>query len=196
MFIKRLLLFFVHLWDDVWTSLGFEGVMDFLGNTLVNHSFKSFLIQLWVVSAVLISYEFTQTMETWVFSPFTSVILITVMVVLDTMLGAYVALRQGEDFNIAKFTRLAPILISHLLIMSFSFHMSKIDGFLFGWLPQAVFAFFSGRNLMSIVRNMVVMKWLRGDFLQYLIERVKPDLVDAMKPDADNKKEKNLSKTL
>jgi hypothetical protein len=175
-------------YSQIWNALGFDGLFDFLAITLANHSLKSFVVQIMIATAMVGTFPYY--VEEWVFSPFTGVMLITIMVVVDTLLGAFVALKQGECFNIAKFTRLAPILLSHLIVLSFSFHMAKIDNFLFAWLPEAVFAFFSGRNLMSIVRNMVIMKWLRGDFLQYLIDRVKPDLMDAMKPDKTHSHEK------
>lgn len=169
------------MYQQIWNALGFDGLFDFLAMTLANHSFKSLFVQVILAAAVVGTFPYY--VEQWIYQPFTGVVLITVMVVVDTLLGALVALREGESFNIAKFTRLAPILLSHLLVLSCSFHMAKIDDLLFSWLPQAVFAFFTGRNLMSIVRNMVIMKWLRGDFLQYLIDRVKPDLMDAMKSD-------------
>lgn len=192
MIIKRLIVTMFKFYHQIWQALGFDGLFDFLAITLANHSFKSFVIQM-VISAAVVG-TFPYYVEQWVYQPFTGVVLITVMVVVDTLLGALVALKEGESFNIAKFTRLAPILLSHLVVLSCSFHMAKIDSFLFSWLPQAVFAFFAGRNLMSIVRNMVIMKWLRGDFLQYLIDRVKPDLMDAMKPDkTESKNEKAVT---
>jgi bacteriorhodopsin len=171
-----------NIWYHIWESLGFESLTNYLAITFANQSAKSVFVQ--VVVGTTAAAALPPLVEKWVYFPISAIVLISAMVVVDTLLGAFVAIKDGEEFNIAKFTRLAPILISHLSVMSASFHMAQIDTFLFSWLPQAVFAFFAGRNLMSIVRNMVILKWLRGDFLQYLIDRIKPDLFDAMKPDA------------
>jgi hypothetical protein len=181
MILNKILLSFYKLYIQFWHDLGFDGFFDFLAITFYNHSAKSFFIQITVASATALS--FSSFVEQWIYNPASAVWLIVFMVLTDTLLGAFVAIKQNEAFNLAKFTRMAPILISHLVVMSVSWHMSQIDNTIFSWLPQAVFAFFSGRNLMGIVRNMVILKWLNGNFVQFLIDRVKPDLMDAMKPE-------------
>jgi hypothetical protein len=178
MIFKRILFSLYKLYLEIWNDLGFDGMGDFVAITFWNHSAKSFLVQVLLAGTVMTCSSFV---EEWIYSPASAVWLIVFMVVAETLLGAFVAIKQNEAFNIAKFTRLAPILISHLVVMSVSWHMSQIDNTIFSWLPQAVFAFFSGRNLMGIVRNMVLLKWLNGNFVQFLIDRVKPDLMDAMK---------------
>lgn len=167
-----------------WNTLGFQDFSDYINIAIINKSMKLFMIQLALAASVIPIQNFV---EDWVFKPHTAVWLITLMCLADSLLGAYIAIKKGEIFCINKFTRLAPILISHLSIMSMAYHMSVIDPFLFNWLPEAVFAFFSGRNLMSIIRHAVIMKWVRGDFVNYLIERIKPDIVDSIEKNQEKK---------
>ena len=156
-----------------WHTFGFKGVGDFVSTTFGMKSSASVFVQ--VATAAGISYF--ATLEKYVYSPGEAIVLMISMILADTILGAMVAVRKGEKFNMAKISRFLPIVCAHVMIMSATWHFKQIDMDAYGWMPTATFGFLGVRNLLSVIRNMIKLKYIRADFLSFLNTKIDSDLL-------------------
>ena len=168
-----------------WHTFGFNGVGDFISTTLGMKSSVSVFVQ--IATAAGIGYF--ATLEKYVYSPGQAVVLMILMILVDTILGAMVAVRKGEKFNMAKISRFLPIVCAHVMIMSATWHFKQIDLDAYGWMPTATFGFLGVRNLLSVIRNMIKLKYIRADFLSFLNTKIDSDLLTG----EDEPEKKNTS---
>jgi hypothetical protein len=160
-------------WLMFWHAFGFDGVGDFISTTFGMKSSASIIIQ--IATAATIGYY--AKLEQYVYSPGQAVILMIVMILVDTILGAMVAMKKGEKFNLAKISRFMPIVCAHVMVMSATWHFKQIDMDAYGWMPSATFGFLGVRNLLSVIRNLIKLKYIRSDFLSFLNTKIDSDLL-------------------
>lgn len=173
----------MQITKSIFNEYGFEDFSDFIGTTLGNKSLASFGIQLTAASTT----AYITNVRSYVYDPPLAVALIVALLVADTVLGSIVAVKQGESFNIAKFSRIVPILLAHLGILAAAHNFAKVDPITFGWLPNAIFAFFGMRTLLSVIRNLITLKYVQGELLVWLERKIKLNMSDL--------NDKNIEKT-
>lgn len=156
-----------------WHTFGFNGIGDFISTTIGMKSTVSIFAQL--ATATFLGYY--GCIEKYIYSPAQAVVMMICLVVVDTILGAMVAIKKGEKFNLAKISRLLPILCAHVMVMSATWHFKQIDIDAYGWMPSATFGFLGVRNLLSVIRNMIKLKYIRADFLSFLNTKIDSDLL-------------------
>lgn len=160
----------------VWQEWGFQDVGDFLATTLGNKSIVSLTLQITVSSFA----GYLAFIKQYIYDPPLGVAVIVSLLVLDTILGASVALKQGDTFNIAKFSRIVPILLSHLAILTLSHNIKLTDSITFVWLPNAIFGFFAMRTFLSVIRNLVTLGFVSGQLFVFVEKKLSMSLEDAI----------------
>lgn len=110
--------------------------------------------------------------STWVYDPPNAVFVVVGLIVSDTILGFWLAMKKNGKADLRKLTRVLPITLAHVGIMSVSFHFSKVDPTSFSWMPTAVFAFFGIRHLISVIKNLTQLGLIKGDLLNVINSRI------------------------
>ncbi len=149
-------------------ELGFETLSELLVTVLGIKSLTLVVLQVSAASLVAGS-EF---LADYIYKPPSAVFIIVGLILADTLLGLLVAYNAGHKVDLRKMTRMVPIMLSHLAVMSVSYHISLAEPVAFAWLPSAVFGFFAMRNFLSAVQNMIRLGWMRGEVLEYLNRRL------------------------
>lgn len=162
-------------WLEFWHALGFYNMSDFLA-TFTGLKF-GFAVVLQAFAGVALGYY--GYIEKYIYSPGQAVIIMVVLILVDTILGAIVAVKhKGQRINLAKLGRMFPILIANIMVMSFSWHFKNIDADAYGWMPSATFGFLGVRNLLSVIRSCIRLRYLRADFLSFLNTKISADYID------------------
>jgi hypothetical protein len=173
-------------WLMFWHTFGFSGVGDFISTAFGMKSSASVFVQV----ATAAGFSYFAILEKYIYSPGQAVVLMIAMILADTILGAMVAVKKGEKFNMAKISRFLPIVCAHVMIMSATWHFKQIDLDAYGWMPTATFGFLGVRNLLSVIRNMIKLKYIRADFLSFLNTKIDSDLLTG--EDEPEKKDANV----
>lgn len=113
--------------------------------------------------------SFVPFVREWLYDPPAALLLIGLLILADTILGAIIAVRLNREvFSLNKFTRMWPVMLAHFTLMVLSFWLSKTESWLIH-LPSFTYFFFATRNLLSVVRNMTRLKLIRAEFLTHLV---------------------------
>jgi hypothetical protein len=110
----------------------------------------------------------------FVFDPPQAVFLLIFLLVADWLTGLTRALTTGERFDLDKFGRIVWIMLSHLFLMASFTWLGRVDTVVCAFLPLPIFVFLAIRTLLSVVKNMVALKWVRAEVLDYLEFKLLP----------------------
>lgn len=169
------------MFKDFWNYYGFNDLGDFVSSALMNKSLASIGMQ--TVGAGLTVY--VSFIEAHVFKPPSAVLVISALLVIDSILGAAIAINQGQKFSVPKFSRIVLIWLAHMIILVASYQMQKVDPFTFSWLPNAAFGFFATRTLLSIIRNFVALKLIKGELIAFLESKLSTSVDEAIQKNKD-----------
>lgn len=126
---------------------------------------KAFAVGLFLLS---LGGGFFLWIEQWVFSPGTTYVVFVGLTVAESVCGTIKSIwYNGEQFEIDKSARVIPKLIAHTFALSAAWHLANADPLL-GWMPSTVFIYFSSQNFLKTVLHMIDMKWMDGDFANFI----------------------------
>lgn len=156
-------------------ELGFSSLGD-LASTL--SGFKTIPLIIVQVSFAW-AINITGFVRHWVYDPPNAVFVVVGLIISDTILAISQAVKAQGKVDLRKLTRMIPVILTHVGIMSASFHFAKVDPESFSWMPTAVFAFFGIRHLISVIKNATRLGLLKGDLLEVLNTRIASTEEDA-----------------
>jgi hypothetical protein len=124
--------------------------------------------------------------EQWLWSPFYSLVIYFIVLTADFVSGIYVGMRvRKEGFLTQKGQRLPVILVCHLVLLGVFYNLGRInedlgvggiDAVIFEGVARAFYFYVISINLMSFIKNMVLLGYLKGaiaDFFQRYIDKQK-----------------------
>lgn len=118
----------------------------------------------------------------WVFDPAPSYFALIGLIAADHLTGVILALRNNR-FETRKATRIFWTLLSHTGLLIFATNLSKGSDALF-WLNEGVFVPLVLVNLISLVKNLSLLGYLKKDFAGFFYSKI-----DAYKNDYIKKNE-------
>lgn len=118
----------------------------------------------------------------WVFDPAASYFALIALIAADHLTGVILALRNNR-FETRKATRIFWTLLSHTGLLTFATNLSKGSDALF-WLNEGVFVPLVLVNLISLVKNLSLLGYLKKDFAGFFYSKI-----DAYKNDYIKKNE-------
>ena len=108
----------------------------------------------------------------WLWDPPGAAIFLLVLIIVESITGATVAIViKKEKFNPKKLYRSVPVLVSHILVLVIIHNIAKFEPTLF-FLQNAVFAWFSIRNGLSIISDLVQLKLINVEFLSFFKDKI------------------------
>lgn len=158
-----------RFWDIFFHELGFKSLSDFSKSIF---GFKSFVFIIAQIAGSLFSIIMGFTKE-WIWDPPSAAIVFVSLILSESFTGTYVAVViKKEKFDFRKFYNIAPKVVAHIFLLSASFQLGKYSAFLNFWLPNAVFGWFTTRNLIATLLNLIEMKLVKGEFFSYLKKKL------------------------
>lgn len=148
-------------------SFGFQDMESLVSYTLlISNKLTTSIV---LMTSVAIS--FLGFMEKWIFAPFYTYAVFMCLMLAEAILGTIKAIYfQKEKFNWDKFLRIAPKFLAHNFALMSAFHMAKAEE-LFSWMPSTIFIFFGIQNFMKSIMHLVDMKFLEGNFANFMKEK-------------------------
>jgi hypothetical protein len=117
--------------------------------------------------------------ENWIIYPAVSYYALIALIFSDYLTGVCLALKRN-DFKTRKFVRIFWTLLSHTALLSFSMQLSKGTVSLF-WLNEAVFVPLVLVNLISLVKNLSLLGYVKKSFAEYFYKKIdshKNDIIE------------------
>lgn len=168
-----------------WNEYGFRNFSDYC-KTLIGDVAATGLR--WEISGSAFA-GFLAFVKAYVYDPPLGVAVLLSLVAIDTLLGSWRSVKSGEKFVMAKLERFIVVIISHLVLLTFSHLIRLADPFTFFWLPNFFFGWFVTRTLLSVVRHMVELKWVKGELLAHLENKISIELPEPRKPESSTPKQ-------
>lgn len=163
---KRIINYIATLFQEI----GYINHVDFFKSVFgVKASFFVFMQAFFTGFSVFIAF-----VEEWIWDPPLGAGIIFILIVGESITGAMVAHKKGNKFNIKKFYRSVPMLVSHIFILALAHNIGKVEPTLI-WLPNAVFGWFAMRNFLAVLFDLVTLKLLRGEFVTFITGKLKVD---------------------
>jgi hypothetical protein len=125
----------------------------------------------------------------WIWDPPRAIGVIMLLIIVETITGAIVAVKSGKQFDPKKFGSGFIVLMAHVFMMAMAHNIANIEPSLF-WLTNAFFGWFAMRNFLSIMKDLIFLKLVRGEFFDFIKNKL--NLKDEMsaksiKKDLDDK---------
>jgi hypothetical protein len=105
--------------------------------------------------------------QEWVWDPPLAVGIMGVLIILETITGSVVAMKKGVEFDPKKFGSGFLILLVHVIVLAITHNIAKVEPALF-WLTNAAFGWFVMRNFLSLLKDLVFLKLIRGEFFEFV----------------------------
>ena len=112
----------------------------------------------------------TGFVEDWLHSPAVSFYALVALIFADHFSGVLLAWRRN-DFQTKKFLRVFWTLLSHSALLYFSMQLTKGAKSLF-WLNEAVFVPLVIVNLLSLVKNLSLLGFIKKDLASILYKKI------------------------
>lgn len=112
----------------------------------------------------------TGFVEDWLHSPAVSFYALVVLIFADHLTGVLLAWKRN-DFQTRKFLRIFWTLLSHCFLLYFSMQLTKGAKSLF-WLNEAVFVPLVIVNLLSLVKNLSLLGFIKKDLASILYKKI------------------------
>lgn len=106
----------------------------------------------------------------WIFDPAISYFTLIALIAADHATGVSIALKRN-NFQTRKALRIFWTLISHTGLLIFSTNLAKGSDVLF-WLNEAVFVPVVIVNLLSLIKNLSILGWIKKDLAQFLYNKI------------------------
>lgn len=169
-------------------ELGFKNCRDYLKTVF---GFKDYIYISWesIAAAFAAIMAFT---DQYVWSPPAAISVIFILVVADMITGAIVAVKvKKEIFDPKKWYRSVPVLASHAFVFIMIHNITKIEPTL-GFMSNVTFGWFAMRNLISVIYDLVALKYMRAEFLNYFRTKTPGGLVDSVEKTLEKDKKEEL----
>lgn len=108
--------------------------------------------------------------ENWIVSPAVSFYALIALIFADHATGVFLAWKRNK-FETRKFLRIFWTLLSHVALLYFSMQLSKGAKSLF-WLNEAVFVPLVLVNLLSLVKNLSLLGFIKKNFASLLYKKI------------------------
>ncbi len=123
--------------------------------------------------------------EDWLHAPAASFYALVILIFADHLSGVALAWKRN-DFQTRKFLRIFWTLLSHCALLYFSMQLTKGANALF-WLNEAVFVPLVIVNLLSLVKNLSLLGFIKKDLASFLYKKID---IHKNFVDKDDKKQK------
>lgn len=123
-----------------------------------------------IVFAGLIAGTMSAFVNDWIFDPSISYFTLVGLIAADHLSGSYLAFKHNR-FDTRVALRIFWTLLSHTALLMFSTNLSKGADVLF-WLNEAVFVPIVIVNLMSLVKNLALLGWIKKGFARMITDKI------------------------
>jgi len=132
-------------------------------------NFKKHVLLITVVGGFSIG-AFTGFVEDWIFSPAASLFALLALIAADHIVGLVVAWKRGS-FDTRKSLSIFWKLLSHIGLLMFANNLAKGSMFL-GWLNEGIFVPIVLVNMLSLIKNLSLLGYIKKDFAQWINKKV------------------------
>ena len=160
---------------------GFEGMKDLI-QSISGSKFKALVILDLAGAFSIALASMVASIELWVWSPFYSLVIYFVVLVADFVSGVMVGVKKrNEGFLTQKAQRLPVILIGHLILLGVFYNLGKINhdlgiqglnNVVFDGAARTAYFYVIGINLVSFIKNLVLLGALKGKAGEFLTKYV------------------------
>jgi len=123
-----------------------------------------------IVFAGLIAGTMSAFVNDWIFDPSISYFTLVGLIAADHLSGSYLAFKYNR-FDTRVALRIFWTLLSHTALLMFATNLSKGADVLF-WLNEAVFVPIVIVNLMSLVKNLALLGWIKKGFARMITDKI------------------------
>ena len=123
-----------------------------------------------IVFAGLIAGTMSAFVNDWIFDPSISYFTLVGLIAADHLSGSYLAFKYNR-FDTRVALRIFWTLLSHTSLLMFATNLSKGADVLF-WLNEAVFVPIVIVNLMSLVKNLALLGWIKKGFARMITDKI------------------------
>lgn len=106
----------------------------------------------------------------WIFDPSISYFSLVGLIAADHLSASYLAFKHNR-FDTRVALKIFWTLLSHTALLMFSTNLSKGAEILF-WLNEAVFVPIVIVNLMSLVKNLALLGWIKKGFARMITDKI------------------------
>lgn len=134
---------------------------------------------------------FLAFVKEWIWDPPRAIAIIMLLIVVETVTGAVVAVKRGKEFDPKRFGSGFVVLLAHIFMMAMAHNIASVEPSLF-WITNAFFGWFAMRNFLSIMKDLVFLKLLRGEFIDYIKSKlnIKDEvIINSINKDLSDKEE-------
>jgi len=117
----------------------------------------------------------------WIFDPAVSYFALIGLIVADHITGVTLAMKRN-DFQTRKAARIFWTVIAHTALLLFATSLSKGSPSLF-WLNEAIFVPLVLINLVSLVKNLSLLGYIKKSFAAFLYKKIDTYKNDILKTD-------------
>jgi len=161
--------------------IGFDSPLSALQTAFGLFSEKNFLIEcLFALFGIGLAF-----IDSYVFHPYQKLMILWFFLLADYFTAIAVSFKvTKEGFNTRKGQRIVFLFISYAFAMSASFWLDKYAHETYFWLPYALFSYLSGVLLISIFKNLSLLKLLPkgiASFIQKYIDTHKDKIIESIK---------------
>ena len=121
----------------------------------------------------------------WIFDPAISYFTLIALIAADHASGVTIAWRRN-NFQTRKALRIFWTLISHTGLLIFSTNLAKGSDVLF-WLNEAVFVPVVIVNLLSLIKNLSILGWIKKDLARLLYNKIDSHKNESDSPGLDHR---------
>lgn len=146
-------------------------------------------LKIWL-STVLGGFTFgaiTHFVDKYVYYPYLSFFMLIAIIVMDHFTGMYLAFK-GNRFETRKALRIFWTMLSHSSLLVFANNLANGDPAL-NWLDDGVFVPLCLVNLLSLIKNMSLLGWIKKDFADFLYRKIDTYKNEYIKYKEEQKKE-------
>lgn len=132
-------------------------------------NFKKHVLLITVVGGFSIG-AFTGFVEDWIFSPAASLFALLSLIAADHIVGLVVAWKR-DAVDTRKALSIFWKLLSHVGLLMFANNLAKGSMFL-GWLNEGIFVPIVLVNMLSLIKNLSLLGYIKKDFAQWINKKV------------------------
>lgn len=161
--------------------IGFDNPLHAVQTAFGLFSEKNFMIEcLFALFGIAMAF-----IDSYIFHPYQKLMILWIFLLADYITAIVVSFKvTKEGFNTRKGQRIVFLFLSYAFAMSASFWLDKYAHETYFWLPYALFSYLSGVLLISIFKNLSLLKLLPkgiASFIQKYIDTHKDKIVEAIK---------------
>jgi phage-related holin len=146
-----------------------QGDMKSIAIEVLCLNFKKHVLLITLVGGFSIG-AFTGFVEDWIFSPAASLFALLALIAADHVTGLVVAWKR-DAVDTRKALSIFWKLLSHVGLLMFANNLAKGSVFL-GWLNEGIFVPIVLVNMLSLIKNLSLLGYIKKDFAQWINKKV------------------------